>query len=115
MWAAQDGAAALDVHFTKSHSGRIGQVIPPRAGEAGVPGAAVPAMPPAGPHDCPQSAEHEARGLLNAVVLLRRCLAVVPATEGERSDWLREIREAGERLEQLYAAGLDRGFHIATR
>ena len=76
-------------------------------------------MPPVGrqdaAHPAPHPAEHEARGLLNAVVLLMRCLAVVPATEGERADWLREIRDANERLEQFYAAGLERGFHLVRR
>ena len=56
--------------------------------------------------------EHEARGLLNAVGLLNRCLAIAVATEFERSEWTREVREAQQRLEELYAEGLDRNFHV---
>src|SRR4051812_8235456 len=47
--------------------------------------------------------EHEARGLLNAIGLLNRCLTSVVATEFERQGWSREIRESQQRLEQLYA------------
>src|SRR4051812_34530752 len=56
--------------------------------------------------------EHEARGLLNAIGLLDRCLATVVATESERLGWSRELRESQQRLEQLYAEGLDRNFHV---
>jgi hypothetical protein len=56
--------------------------------------------------------EHEARGLLNAIGLLDRCLASVVATDFEREEWTREIREARHRLDALYAEGLDRNFHI---
>jgi hypothetical protein len=56
--------------------------------------------------------EHEARGLLNAIALLDRCLASVVATEFERQEWTREIHESRRRLEELYAKGLDRNFHV---
>ena len=57
--------------------------------------------------------EHEARGLLNAIGLLDRCLASVVATEFERQEWTREIQASRQRLEELYAEGLDRSFHVA--
>ena len=56
--------------------------------------------------------EHEARGLLNAIGLLQHCLAGVVATEAERQGWTREINEARQQLERLYAEGLDRNFHV---
>ena len=61
-----------------------------------------------------KSPEHEARGLLNAIGLLTRCLEAVPATEDERLGWEREIRSSRERLECLYTAGLDRNFRSAA-
>ena len=86
----------------------------PAAAGAETPAVTVPAFPPrvAG---CARSAEHEARGLLNAIVLLTRCVATVPATEQERAEWGREICWSNEQLERLYAAGLDRNFRADGR
>ena len=59
------------------------------------------------------AAEHEARGLLNVLVLVARCLEpdVGPPPMGQQ--WERDRAQAQERLEQLYAAGLPRDFLLA--
>jgi hypothetical protein len=57
-----------------------------------------------------RSVEHEARGLINAIGLLSRCLDRGAGTEMERVSWFRQIPEAEARLEKLYAAGLSRRF-----
>ena len=124
MWGVRDGAGTglLSNHEVKTAGdGPVGLDVgvtqappPPTLVLREVP----PAPPPcaAGPDRCrARSAEHEARGLLNAIGLLTRCLEVVPSTPDERAEWQREIRDAGERLEQLYAAGLDRNFRDADR
>lgn len=59
--------------------------------------------------------EHEARGLLNLVTLLSRCLQGGDGggSADERQAWRTEVAEANERLEGLYAAGLSRTFLTA--
>ena len=58
--------------------------------------------------------EHEARGLLNLVALVSRCLADGAATPDERRQWLGELEKANERLEVLYRSGLSREFLSAS-
>ena len=53
--------------------------------------------------------EHEARGVLNLVVIASRC-AERSADEGEREQWRGEVDRAWGRLERLYEAGLPRDF-----
>jgi hypothetical protein len=53
--------------------------------------------------------EHEARGLLNLIVIASRCLEG-SADAGEREAWHREIHAAREQLEGLCGAGLSRTF-----
>jgi hypothetical protein len=57
-----------------------------------------------------RSAEHEARGLINVIGLLSRCLDLGRGTEMERLSWVSQVEEAELQLERLYAAGLSRGF-----
>ena len=52
--------------------------------------------------------EHQARGLLNLIALVSRCLD--DGTEAERAAWRAQVAEASERLEMLYRAGLRRTF-----
>ena len=54
--------------------------------------------------------EYEARGLLNLVTLLSRCLQDGAVSAAERRGWRAEVWEANERLEALYLAGLSRTF-----
>jgi hypothetical protein len=54
--------------------------------------------------------EHRARGLLNLIALLSRCLGSGSGSPGERGEWRTEIDEATERLEALYHSGLPRTF-----
>lgn len=54
--------------------------------------------------------EHQARGLLNLVAMVSRCLQDETATPGERRQWLDEVGHANERLEALYRSGLSREF-----
>ena len=53
--------------------------------------------------------EHEARGLINLIVIASRCME--HSAEGDdREGWRWEIHAAAERLEALYRAGLPRNF-----
>src|SRR5688500_2894485 len=54
--------------------------------------------------------EHQARGLLNLVAMVSRCLQDETATPDERRQWLDEVGHANERLEALYRSGLSREF-----
>ena len=54
--------------------------------------------------------EHRARGLLNLVAMVSRCLQDETATPDERREWLDEVAYANERLEALYRSGLSREF-----
>jgi hypothetical protein len=59
------------------------------------------------------AAEHEARGLLNLIVLVERCVKNgVGAAHAVQ--WARDAASAREQLERLYAGGLPRGFMHAT-
>jgi hypothetical protein len=53
--------------------------------------------------------EHEARGLLNLIVIASRCLET-SADDGEREAWRQEIHAAREHLDGLYQAGLPLDF-----
>ena len=57
-----------------------------------------------------EALEHKARGLLNLVAMVSRCLEDETATPAEREQWREEIRQAGEKLEALYRGGLSRTF-----
>ena len=59
------------------------------------------------------AAEHEARGLLNVVVLVERCIESDASKGAGPHQWRRERADALERLERLYARGLPRDFLIA--
>jgi hypothetical protein len=130
VWGVRDGAGAgllLDGRQQREECGAVGMPQPgvPAGGapliqtatarERAAATVTVPEFPPRARAWCDRSAEHEARGLLNAMGLLTRCLAAVPATADERLGWQREICESHERLERLYAAGLDRNFRSAER
>ena len=54
--------------------------------------------------------EHQARGLLNLVALLSRCVEGGMGSPAERSQWADEVKDAKERLEALYESGLPRTF-----
>ena len=54
--------------------------------------------------------EHRARGLLNLITLVSRCLRDDAATPDERRQWLEDLECANERLEALYRSGLSREF-----
>jgi hypothetical protein len=59
------------------------------------------------------AAKHEARGLLNLIVLVERCVKDgVGAAYAVQ--WARDAASAREQLERLYAGGLPRGFMHAT-
>lgn len=89
----------------------IAPVGPDSLHEGFIPTAPVAAAPaPTVPGRPALSVEHEARGLLNVIVLLTRCMEL-EATVTERAGWARDIEAAKQRLEQMYAAGLDRHFH----
>ena len=45
--------------------------------------------------------DHEARGLLNAVVFVAHCLRIGAGTRDERRMWLTELQGAAERLREL--------------
>lgn len=57
-----------------------------------------------------EAMEHRARGLLNLVVLLSRCLQSGAASPDEKIQWRLHIDEANEGLRKLYGAGLSRTF-----
>ena len=59
--------------------------------------------------DRPDVMEHEARGLLNLITLLSRCLRDAGGN-AEHARWQAEVDEAKARLERLYEAGLSRTF-----
>ena len=54
--------------------------------------------------------EHRARGLLNLIAMVSRCLQDGESTPDERRQWLEELGHANERLEALYSSGLSREF-----
>lgn len=76
---------------------------------APTPGPAAPTPSAVRPQDMDRM-EHRARGLLNLIALLSRCLAGGSGSPAERGEWRNEIDEASERLEALYDAGLPRTF-----
>jgi hypothetical protein len=51
--------------------------------------------------------EHEARELLNLILLLERCLALPDATAAERAAWRADFADARRRLDDLLAPGRD--------
>ena len=60
--------------------------------------------------------EFEARGLLNLIGFVTRCLdGGAGATHEERQRWRRQIENSNARLESLYEAGLPRDFLSAQR
>ena len=58
----------------------------------------------------PDVREHRARGLLNLITLLTRCLESGGGSQAERLEWRRQTAEAADRLEMLYQSGLPRTF-----
>jgi hypothetical protein len=54
--------------------------------------------------------EYEARGLLNLVCFVSRCLNDSGCSQDERIRWREELDRANARLEALYRAGLPRDF-----
>ena len=57
------------------------------------------------------AAEHKARGLLQLIELVTRCLECGAGTEKDVEPWARAVADAQEELAILYRAGLPRGFH----
>ena len=51
------------------------------------------------------SAEHQARELLNIVLLLERCLGLPDATPDEWAEWHVDLHDARRRLDDLLAPG----------
>ena len=58
--------------------------------------------------------EHQARELLNLVLLLERCLRLLKATDEERAEWQAELESAHQRLEELLASPLQATFSISA-
>lgn len=54
--------------------------------------------------------EHEARGLLNLIGFVDRCLQSSLLSAGDHARWCRDRNQAIERLEVLYRAGLSPDF-----
>ena len=50
--------------------------------------------------------EYEARGLLNLIVLLTRCVEGTTGSVEDKQQWLRDIADARQRIADLYRAGL---------
>ena len=61
------------------------------------------------------AAEHEARGLLNLIVLVTRCLESGGLPGRKAEQFVAARAEADERLDRLYNAGLPRDFHRTGR
>ena len=51
--------------------------------------------------------EHQARELLNVILLLEQCLALADATVAERAGWRSDLADAHGRLDDLLAPGRD--------
>jgi hypothetical protein len=66
--------------------------------------------PAGGSWSRPEEREHAARGLLNLVALLTRCVEGGGGSQAERLEWRRQVADARARLEALYQSGLSRTF-----
>jgi len=51
--------------------------------------------------------EHQARELINMVMLLQRCLRLPDPTAAERAEWRAELSDARHRLGDLLNPGLE--------
>lgn len=58
--------------------------------------------------------EHEARGLLNLIGLLSKCLGAGWGSQSERLEWRMQVADAELRLDEICQAGVPRNFDTAT-
>ena len=78
----------------------------------GNPGAARPAEGPSPKRV--DALEHEARGLLNLIGLLSKCLAAGWGSQSERLEWRVQVADAERRLDEICQAGVPRNFETAA-
>lgn len=105
--AAGCGRGAPYIRHSAEEAGkRIWKVSAPDAPDGGCHAAREDGVGPKGP----DAKRHAARGLLNLITLLSRCLDGGSGTAEDYRDWTQAVAAAQDQLEALYQSGLPRTF-----